>query len=135
MADVSLSLVVLKTRQVEQVRLFYQILGVELAEERHGTGPIHFAGRVGDAVIEIYPLADDGTPADSSTRLGFAVVELASVVQTNPLGVMHKAIIVTPGEAERRIVNSTMLVTEGGEISVEKQQEFVTTNKISQKNY
>ena len=56
--------------------------------------------------------------------------------RTNPLGVMHKAIIVTPDEAERRIVNSTMLVTEGGdEISAEKQHEFVSTDKISQRNY
>jgi hypothetical protein len=56
--------------------------------------------------------------------------------RTNPLGVMHKAIIVTPDEAERRIVNSTMLVTENGEeISHDKQEEFVTTDKISQKNY
>ena len=55
--------------------------------------------------------------------------------RTNPLGVMHKAIIVTPDEAERRIVNSTMLVTEGEEIGVEKQDEFVATEKISEKNY
>ena len=55
--------------------------------------------------------------------------------RTNTLGVMHKAIIVTPDEAERRIVNSTMLVTEGDdEISAEKQEVFVTTDKISQKN-
>lgn len=53
----------------------------------------------------------------------------------NPLGVMHKAIIVTPNEAERRIVNSTMLVTEGEEVAAEKQEEFVGTNNISQKNY
>ena len=53
----------------------------------------------------------------------------------NPLGVMHKAIIVTPDEAERRIVNSTMLVTEGGEIGVEKQEEFVATDRLSKKNY
>ena len=55
--------------------------------------------------------------------------------RTNPLGVMHKAIIVTPDDAERRIVNSTMLVTEGDEISADKQEEFITTDKISQKNY
>jgi len=54
---------------------------------------------------------------------------------TNPLGVMHKAIIVTPNEAERRIVNSTMLVTEGDEIAFEKQEEFVATDKISQKSF
>jgi hypothetical protein len=55
--------------------------------------------------------------------------------RTNTLGLMHKAIIVTPNEAERRIVNSTMLVTEGDEISNNKQEEFITTDKISQKTY
>jgi hypothetical protein len=55
--------------------------------------------------------------------------------RTNPLGVMHKATIDTPNDAERRIVNSTMLVTEGEEIAAEKQAEFVSTDKISQKNY
>jgi hypothetical protein len=55
--------------------------------------------------------------------------------RTNSLGVMHKAIIVTPNEAERRIVNSTMLVTEGEEIGVDTQEEFVRTDKISQKVY
>jgi catechol 2,3-dioxygenase-like lactoylglutathione lyase family enzyme len=80
MANVSLTLLVLKTRQVEQVRLFYQSLGIELAEEQHEKGPVHFAGRVGDVVVEVYPLADDGTPADSSTRLGFEVENLAEIV-------------------------------------------------------
>lgn len=51
--------------------------------------------------------------------------------RTNSLGVMHKAIIVTPNEAERRIVNSTMLVAEGEEIAAEKQEEFVRTDKIT----
>ena len=55
--------------------------------------------------------------------------------RTNSLGVMHKAIIVTPDENKQRIVNSTMLVTEGEEIRAEKQKEFVRTDKISQKNY
>lgn len=56
--------------------------------------------------------------------------------RTNPLGVMHKAIIVTPNDAERRIVNSTMLaVGDGDEIGLEQQQDFVTTDKISQKVY
>jgi hypothetical protein len=56
--------------------------------------------------------------------------------RSNPLGVMHKAIIVTPDDAEGRIVNSTMLaVDEADEISQEQQQDFVTTDKISQKVY
>ncbi len=52
---------------------------------------------------------------------------------TNPLGVMHKAIIVTPDDSERRIVNSILLVTEGEEVGVEEQAEFVRTDRISQK--
>jgi hypothetical protein len=57
-------------------------------------------------------------------------------VRTNPLGVMHKAIIVTPDETERRIVNSTMLVVgEMDEIAEDRQREFVATDKISVKDY
>jgi lactoylglutathione lyase len=82
MANVPLSLLVLNTRQVEQLRIFYQTLGIELAEEQHGKGPIHFAGRAGDVVIEVYPLSDDGTPVDSSTRLGFTVDDLVAVIQS-----------------------------------------------------
>src|SRR3954466_4040063 len=81
MAHVSLALLVLKTRQVEQLRLFYQTLGVELVEEQHGKGPVHIAGRAGDVVIEVYPLPDDGSPVNSSTRLGFAVENVAEVIQ------------------------------------------------------
>jgi hypothetical protein len=55
--------------------------------------------------------------------------------QTNPLGVMHKAEIINPCHDERRIVNSTMIVTEGPDIDADKQDEFVATDRISQKNY
>ena len=82
MAGVSLKLLVLKTRQVECLRTFCQALGVELTEERHGNGPLHFAGQVGDTVLEIYPLSDEGGAADTTSRLGFAVEKPAEVVQT-----------------------------------------------------
>jgi lactoylglutathione lyase len=81
MASVSLKLLVLKTRQVDKLRFFYQTLGIELGEERHGNGPVHYAGEIGEAVLEIYPLPDDGGTADSTTRLGFNVENLAQVVQ------------------------------------------------------
>jgi hypothetical protein len=76
-------------------------------------------------------------PADDHARI--LLINNSSLpfteARTNPLGVMHKAVIVTPNEAEQRIVNSTMLVTEGEEITVEKQEEFVKTDKISRKVY
>jgi lactoylglutathione lyase len=82
MAEVLLTLLVLKTRQVEHLRRFYQTLGIALAQEQHGKGPIHFAGRAGDVLIEVYPLPDDGSPVDSSTRLGFGVENVVEVIQT-----------------------------------------------------
>lgn len=81
MADVSLTLLVLKTRQVEELRHFYQALGIALAQEQHGRGPVHFAGRAGGVVIEVYPLLEGAGPTDASTRLGFAVEDVAEVVQ------------------------------------------------------
>ena len=88
MTDVSLSLVVLKTRQVEKLRAFYQALGIELAEEQHGKGPIHYAGRIGSVVLEVYPLTEDGTPTDSTTRLGFAIGKLTEATeQLKALGI------------------------------------------------
>lgn len=78
---VSLTLLVLKTRQLEQLREFYQALGVELSQDRHGNGPAHYAGRVGETVLEVYPLAEDAGAVDATTRLGFAVGDLGQVVE------------------------------------------------------
>ncbi len=44
MADVSLTLLVLKNRQVDRVRTFYEALGIDFIEEQHGKGPRHHAG-------------------------------------------------------------------------------------------
>jgi catechol 2,3-dioxygenase-like lactoylglutathione lyase family enzyme len=81
MGKATLSLVVLKTRQVDGLRRFYGSLGIELAEEQHGKGPVHLAGRVGDVVLEVYPLTEDGTPVDATTRLGFVVASVAEIVK------------------------------------------------------
>ena len=86
-------------------------------------------GLLGRYVAEL-PQPFDGHPRIlilNTSSLPFAEA------RTNPLGVMHKAIIVTPDDAERRIVNATMLaVGERDEIG-EQQQEFVTADQISQK--
>ncbi len=78
---VTLTLLVLKTREMERVRAFFQAVGIILSEERHGQGPAHYAGRVGDTVFEIYPLPDGAGPADATTRLGFAVSDLDEVLE------------------------------------------------------
>jgi len=82
MRVVSLSLLVLKTHQLDVVKRFYETIGIEFIEEQHGTGPVHFAGRVGNLVIEIYPSSDQGVKADATTRLGFIVEDIVSVIES-----------------------------------------------------
>jgi lactoylglutathione lyase len=81
MGEATLSLVVLKTRQVDKLLRFYNSIGIEMTEEQHGKGPIHFSGRVGDLVLELYPLREVGIPVDATTRLGFTVANVDKVVQ------------------------------------------------------
>jgi hypothetical protein len=66
MAGPTLKLLFLKTRQLDRLRAFYQALGIKLAEEKHGSGPPHYAGQVGDAVLEILRLPDEGGVADTA---------------------------------------------------------------------
>ena len=75
-----LALIVLKTRQIDKLLGFYQAIGIPFVEEQHGRGPRHFAGKLGDTVLEIYPLKDG--EADRTTRLGFSVENLYAVIQT-----------------------------------------------------
>ena len=86
MSDVSLRLIVLKTHNVNSVVEFYQSLGLVFTEERHGKGPLHHSAPLGDAIIEIYPLANEKS-VDSTTRLGFGIVEPdAAVDVTDTVG-------------------------------------------------
>ncbi len=75
-----LNLLVLKTRRLDPLLRFYAALGIEFVEEQHGDGPRHHAGRVADLVLELYPLSEDSGPADTTTRLGFAVTDLEAAV-------------------------------------------------------
>ena len=50
-------------------------------KEQQSKGLVHFAGRADDVVIEVYPLPADAGSVDSSTRLGFAVEDVAEVVR------------------------------------------------------
>ncbi len=82
MPNVSFSLLVLKTQQLEPLRAFYSALGIEFCEEQHGTGPTHYAGELGDAILEIYPLPEGEHNADSSTRIGFFVEDVGFVLES-----------------------------------------------------
>jgi len=69
--DQKLNLLVLRCRDIEVSREFYEQLGFEFEREQHGPGPVHYAAVFEGMVFELYPLKE-GEPADRS-RLGFAV--------------------------------------------------------------
>jgi predicted enzyme related to lactoylglutathione lyase len=81
-SPLSLKLLVLRTPQLHRLRRFYQLLGIDFTEERHGLGPLHFAGHIGDAILELYPLANEGETVDTSIRLGFSVTNLTETVRS-----------------------------------------------------
>lgn len=76
MAEPHLSLLVLKTRQMPELVAFYQTLGLTFTEEKHGSGPIHFAAVMAELVFEIYPLPPEDPGLIDFTRLGFRVANL-----------------------------------------------------------
>ena len=84
MAFPLLKLLVLRTHRLEEMRKFYESLGIEFVKERHGRGPEHYAGTMGAAVLQLYPLPPEAPEPDKSVRLGFVVPNLGTIV--NELG-------------------------------------------------
>ena len=67
MTGIGLKRLVIKTQDLETATRFYRLIGFNLTEERHGTGPRHFAAEIGQTVFEVYP-AKRGDACDTSTR-------------------------------------------------------------------
>jgi lactoylglutathione lyase len=76
-----LSLLVIKSHQIEQLKQFYEKLGLNFQEEKHGTGPVHYSALIQNTVFEIYPLPLSIEIADTTTRLGFHVENLDILIQ------------------------------------------------------
>lgn len=107
-------------------------LGITPRQYLQDHNPMYREERLDRYVTELPPQADGHSRIllINNSALPF------SDARTNPLGVLHKAIIVTPDDAEQRLVNSIMLaVGPRDEVDSDRQQEFVTTDRISQKVY
>jgi catechol 2,3-dioxygenase-like lactoylglutathione lyase family enzyme len=84
MPEVALSLLVIRSPDLDRCRRFYEALGLTFTEDQHGSGPRHLAAVLaGGTVLEIYPSSDTGlvgrgTVAD--IRLGFIVDDLPTAL-------------------------------------------------------
>ena len=81
MSDPTLKLIVLKTDQIESVRAFYAQLGFQFQQEQHGKGPVHYSAKLGEGILEVYPLPSNGS-VDRAMRLGFGVTNVAMILET-----------------------------------------------------
>ena len=68
---------VIYVANLDQSRLFYESLGVDLVKEQHGKGPMHYSFENNDVIYELYPAKSDhvsrvriGLKAMSSGQIG-----------------------------------------------------------------
>ncbi len=105
-------------------------LGVTPEQFLRDHNPMFRAGedRLGPYVTELPPLPDG--------HAGILLINNGSLpftdAGTNPLGVLHKAVIVTPDPAARRVVNSALLVVgDADEVAPDRLREFVAAEGLS----
>ena len=63
------SLIVIRTKKLEECVDFYSQLGLVFNKEKHGNGPVHYASEVENLVFEVYPCKEH--EEESNVRLGF----------------------------------------------------------------
>lgn len=73
----------IRTSKIEEVKTFYQGLGIQLVEEQHGNGPIHYSYVQDQLVIEIYPGDEGSLPGwknAGAMMLGFYVKDIKEII-------------------------------------------------------
>lgn len=71
-----LALLVIRTDKIESLKEFYRILGLELKEEKHGNGPLHYSVNVSNLILEFYP-----SRYPTFNRLGLRVEDIKKVIK------------------------------------------------------
>ena len=76
-----LNLLVIKTNQLHEMATFYSLLGLSFDYHKHEQGIFHYSTQLCETVFEIYPLPKKITEVDTTTRLGFEVNHLDSLIE------------------------------------------------------
>ena len=66
-----ISLLVIRCKNIDVSKEFYEELGLSFVKEKHGNGPEHYSSEHEDCVFELYP--NKGEEPSDNTRLGFKV--------------------------------------------------------------
>jgi catechol 2,3-dioxygenase-like lactoylglutathione lyase family enzyme len=80
-ASAVVSLIVLRSGDIDSSCRFYRALGLDLVREQHETGPVHYSCTLGQLVIELYP---KGKQTTSGLRLGLRLAHNPALLESIP---------------------------------------------------
>jgi lactoylglutathione lyase len=76
-----INLIVIKTSQPDFLAEQYELIGLNFEYHKHSNGPYHYATSIEGLTFEIYPLPKSKTESDNTTRLGFEIEKLDTVIR------------------------------------------------------
>ena len=79
-----LTLLVIRCRNLELSRLFYEGLDLKFIQEKHGKGPKHYSTEIDGVVLELYP--DQDKYLTENVRLGFSSDTVKKGIYIDPDG-------------------------------------------------
>ena len=74
-----LSLLVIRCKDIDRSKSFYESIGLKFKKEKHGNGPEHYSTDNDGIVFELYP--NKGLAPTDNTRFGFKLENLIEVVK------------------------------------------------------
>ena len=83
----SLNLLVLRCANIEKSKDFYSKLSLSFVKEQHGKGVVHYSTKLGDLLLELYPL---GKSSVDNTRLGFTVNSIETILEDKTVEIVSK---------------------------------------------
>ena len=73
-----ISLLVIRCKDIEISKDFYEKFGLSFKKEKHGNGPNHYSCEYDGCVFELYP--NKGEQPQDNNRLGFRVNDLDTII-------------------------------------------------------
>ncbi len=83
-----INLLVLRCKELETSKQFYEMLGFNFVKERHGDGPMHYSSQDAGFVFELYPLAEN--EAVGNSRIGFSLKDIQQVLSQVATASQHE---------------------------------------------
>ncbi|MCB1179696.1 MAG: hypothetical protein KDK36_19115 [Leptospiraceae bacterium] len=76
-----LNLLVIKSKNIHDLKDQYEMLGIKFEYHKHGEGPMHYSSIIDGIVFEIYPIKVDFIEIQGKLRLGFEVENLDLLIK------------------------------------------------------